>query len=180
MVSRVEDLAEHRPWLLSLIRLWVGEWDLAEDLTQDVLLQAAAALGRFRGEAALRTWLYRIAKNHVMNFRLWQGRQCRSFPREGVPEDGAALGGEALEQLPDGSLDPEHAYLNTELGAAVQSALGALRPDWREVVTLCDLDGLSYAEIAASTGLSRHAVRACLFRARQSLRRRLGPYLSAE
>ncbi len=151
----------------------------AEDLTQDTFVSAFRAYHRFRGDASLYTWLYRIAINRTKN-RLKQMARQRTAeagsldaPLE-VGEDGIS------REVEDWTTAPARVAENRELGAYVQRCVRSLPPDFRSVVVLRDYEGLSYREIAAVEGCSVKAVKSRLFRARSVLRERIRRYLRAD
>lgn len=142
-------------------RVMVGSVDAAEDVTQEVFVALLADLDRYDPQrAAFSTYLYGIVRN-LTRERL--RRDARFFPFDGVsaPDSEAPVTG-PVDHLED-----------AELAGQVRRALRGLAASEREVVVLCDLHGLSYAEAAAVVGASVPAVRSRLHRGRQLLRRRL-------
>jgi RNA polymerase sigma-70 factor (ECF subfamily) len=153
---------QHRVYGLALRML--GRAAEAEDAAQEVFLRVHRALGGFRGESRLSTWLHAIA-SRVCLTRLAERR------RRGEPD------GAALQDLPDGGADPEGAAARGELEAALSAALDALEPERRVVVVLRDVEGLSYQEIAAALAVPVGTVRSRLSRARAELRVRLDRFV---
>ncbi|WP_207782478.1 RNA polymerase sigma factor [Phytoactinopolyspora limicola] len=134
----------------------------AEEAVQDALVSAWQHLAEFRGDAALRTWLFRLTLNRAHNLR----RQRRPEPRE-VDED----------TLPPASgADPEGSTIERELVAALDRALAQLPERQRIIWLLREVDQLSYEEIADITHTSKDAVRGQLHRARRTLAERLAPW----
>ncbi len=144
----------------------------ARDLTQDVFLRAFRAIGSFRGDAALRTWLFRIAVNESRNrFRWWKRRR-----RDAIISLDADLGGSDLkvaDTIADDSIGPEEAALMREREYVLSVALSELPALFREAVVLCDVQGLSYEETAAALGISIGTVKSRISRGREALRRKL-------
>jgi RNA polymerase sigma-70 factor (ECF subfamily) len=146
----------------------------ARDLTQETFLQAFRSIAHFRGDADLRTWLYRIAVNQARNrWRWWKRRR-----RERTVSLDAPVGGRDDSpmgtQIPDTSEgDPEQMALAHERERVLLKALGALARNYREVVVLRDIEGLSYEEVAAALEISVGTVKSRLSRGRTELRRRL-------
>lgn len=138
-----------------------GREDDARDLLQDAFLKAFQKLGRFRGESAFYTWIYRITVNLALSGR--RGR--RVAPATGLapidPPD------------PAPESDPALPLQRAEQDALVQSALDALGPEHRAVVVMKEFDGLRYEQIAAILGVPVGTVRSRLHRARSELRIRL-------
>jgi RNA polymerase sigma-70 factor (ECF subfamily) len=146
----------------------------ARDLTQETFLQAFRHLASFRGEADLRTWLYRIAVNQARNrWRWWKRRRRdRTVSLDAPVSEGvdaplsAGLAG-------DEGLDPERQALAREREAVLHAALQTLSRPYREVIVLRDIEGLSYEEVAAALDLNVGTVKSRLNRGRTELRRRL-------
>ena len=119
------------------------------DLTQDTFLSALTGIKGFRGEAGLRTWLFRIAINHSRNrFRWWKRRRrdvtvsLDATMGDGVPS--------LHETLSDKGRSPEDGAIANERDRAVLGALREMPDVFREAIVLCDLEGLSYEEISAA------------------------------
>jgi RNA polymerase sigma-70 factor (ECF subfamily) len=145
----------------------------ARDLTQETFLRAFQSIGHFRGDADLKTWIYRIAINQARNRWRWWRRRRRdstvsidSTDVEGRPTLVTTL-------RANGSSNPEQATLARERESALRTALGSVRRIYREAVVLRDIEGLSYEEIAATLEISVGTVKSRLARGRQELRRKL-------
>ena len=146
----------------------------ARDLTQETFLQAFRYLGNFRGDADLRTWLYRIAVNQARNrWRWWKRRRRdRTVSLDAPAREGSdAPLSAALEGEP--GADPEQQTLSRERERALHAALKSLSRPYREVVVLRDIEGLSYEEVAVALDLNVGTVKSRLSRGRNELRRRL-------
>ena len=141
-----------------------GEAD-AEDLTQEIFVALHASLPKFRGEAALSTFIYRVAMNHCLKHR------ARQRP-ESVPYDDLPLASPAHQT-------PEHAAARGELASTIEAALATLSTDHREVVVLHELHGLTYAECATALGVPIGTVKSRLFNAFKRLRGQLEGYVHA-
>ncbi len=142
---------------------WSGDVD---DVVQEVFTAALRALPRFRGQAAIETWLYRITVNECRRVRRRSLLRLRFFRR--------VL---AERHNPRPAAPPETALRERETFQRVRQAVQDLPPRYREVVVLHYLEGLAVAEIAAITGLSSGAVEVRLHRARQRLRSALADLL---
>lgn len=146
----------------------------ARDLTQETFLQAFRHLASFRGDADLRTWLYRIAVNQARNrWRWWKRRR-----RDRTVSLDAPVSEEIDAPLSAGlagheGLDPERQALAREREAALHAALKSLSRPYREVIVLRDIEGLSYEEVASTLDLNVGTVKSRLNRGRTELRRRL-------
>jgi len=144
----------------------------AADLTQDTFLRALRAIGSFRGDAELKTWLIRIAINESRNrFRWWKRRR-----RETTISLDASLGDNGItigQTIADNSVSPEQATLERERETALQNALLEIPAVYREAIILCDLEGMSYDETATALGCGIGTVKSRISRGREELRRRL-------
>ena len=142
----------------------------AEDVAQDVFLRVYRGLGRFRGEALFRTWLYQVAINAVRSHLAASPAARGADPPVGRSDNGPA---------PEPAVDDPFARRLADR-QVIDRALAALPPDWREAVTLRDVEGLSYREIADLTGAPIGTVESRIFRARQQLRTTLATLLERQ
>ncbi len=157
-----------------LIRL-TQDAEEAADLTQETFLSALKAIERFRGDADLKTWLFRIAVNESRNrFRWWK----RRFREKTVSLDLPIGAGEIplSETLSSRSANPEETVLRREREAHLSKALGELSSVFREAVVLCDIEGLSYEEIAQALDVNIGTVKSRIARGREELRRKLNDF----
>lgn len=141
-----------------------GRRDEALDVVQEAFLKAFRTLATFRGDSAFYTWFYRI----VLNVAIDLARRERPASPEGLEPLAGPPGGDPAEQ----------AY-RAELRAAIVAALRTLPPEQRAVVVLREIEGLSYAEIAATLQVPIGTVMSRLFYARRKLRAALAPYRGA-
>lgn len=142
------------------------------DVTQEVFIKAYRALPNFRGESSFYTWLYRIAINTAKNALAAQSRRP---PREDVDL-------ETAEQQKFGTrlhdyTTPEHELLSAEIATTIKTALDALSEDLRTAITLRELEGMSYDEIAEAMSCPIGTVRSRIFRAREAIDKQLRPLL---
>jgi RNA polymerase sigma-70 factor (ECF subfamily) len=144
----------------------------ARDLTQETFLRAFQSIGRFRGEADLRTWIYRIAINQARNRWRWWRRRRRDST---VSLD--AVQGQSnqalIATLAESSKNPEQQTLAHERELALRSALQKVGRAYRETLILRDIEGFTYEEIAATLGINVGTVKSRLARGRQELKRKL-------
>ncbi len=159
---------EHSDFVYNVAYRMMGNHEDAEDVAQDAFLSAYRALGRFRGESRVTTWLYRIATNAAL-MRLRKTKLSRSLTHTGIDD---------LE-VPDWSQTPERAAQNSELQDKLRQGLDRLDPDLRAAVVLRDVQGLSNAEAAEVLDLSVAALKSRLHRARVLLRQFLSDYAAA-
>jgi RNA polymerase sigma-70 factor (ECF subfamily) len=145
----------------------------ARDLTQETFLRAFQNIGHFRGDADLRTWIYRIAINQARNrWRWWRRRRRDATVSLDAP---AGPFGQALAATlrAEPSNDPERQTLAHERETVLRAALKTLGRAYRETVILRDIEGFSYEEIATTLGVSVGTVKSRLSRGREELRRKL-------
>jgi RNA polymerase sigma-70 factor (ECF subfamily) len=163
---------ENRDRIYSVIYRLVGDQDEASDLTQDTFVAAFRAYDRFRYEASVYTWLYRIAVNLTKN-RFEKQQRMDSRRSYSLDEPVQLESDELSRQVEDWTLSPERVAENDQLRSIVLTEVNNLKYEYREVVVLRDLEGLRYREIADILGCSVEAVKSRLFRARSVLRERL-------
>lgn len=142
------------------------------DVVQDSFIKAYRALPNFRGESAFYTWLYRIAINTAKNHLVAQSRKnpASSIDAQEAEDYGAS---EWLKEY----ASPEREALAAELESTIQSAMSDLPSDLREAITLREIEGLSYEEIAAVMDCPIGTVRSRIFRAREAIDAKLAPML---
>ncbi len=165
----------HKKIFNVLLRM-IGDFHEAADLTQDVFVQAYRALPSFRGDSKVYTWLYRIAVNRGKN-RMKQIARGNSVITGSLDEPIDTDEG-LTRDVPDQTAVPDRELERRELQAVVSEEINNLPPDFRLVIILRDIEGLSYRDMAEVIGISLEAVKSRLFRARSHLRERLRPYLS--
>ena len=157
--------------LFTLAFRMAGNREDALDLYQEVLLKVHQSLGKFRGEASLRTWMFRIAVNAAKNrTRFWHRlKRGRPISLDAVePEDRPAA-----ERVPDPRPGPEGLTYGQEIQIRVQQELSRLPLNQRAVLVLRDIDGMEYQEIAQTLEISLGTVKSRLARGRDALRRAL-------
>jgi len=147
-----------------------------EDVTQEAFIKAYRALGSFRGDSAFYTWLYRIGINTAKNYLVALGRRA---PTSTGFDNEEAEGFEDAEQLRD-SNTPESELEGKEIAATVNRAMDALPADLRTAITLREIEGLSYEEIASAMNCPVGTVRSRIFRARDAIAAELRPLLGTE
>ena len=150
----------------------------ARDLTQETFMRAFQNIERFRGEASLRTWLYRIAINLARNRWRWWRRKKRdktvSLETPLASDDETPL----WSRLSSDANTPEEDLLAHERQVALQSALTDLSQPFREAVLLRDIEGLTYEEIAAALDVNLGTVKSRIARGRNELKNRLSELFS--
>jgi RNA polymerase sigma-70 factor (ECF subfamily) len=159
-----------------LLSRWVRDPAEVEDVTQEAFIKAYRALPSFRGESAFYTWLYRIAINTAKNYLVALGRRA---PTTTGFDNEEAEGFEDAEQLRD-SNTPETELEGKQVAAVVNKAMEALPEDLRTAITLREIEGLSYEEIADAMNCPIGTVRSRIFRAREAIATELRPLLGTE
>jgi len=144
-----------------------------EDITQEAFIKAYRALPQFRGESAFYTWLYRIAINTAKNHLVAQGRRVPTTTENNAEE---AETFDAAEPLRDIST-PESLLMSKQVAQTVNSAMLELPEELRTAITLREMEGLSYDEIAELMNCPIGTVRSRIFRAREAIAERLRPLL---
>jgi RNA polymerase sigma-70 factor (ECF subfamily) len=163
----VELVQRHRERAVRIAWRLTGEdRATAEEVAQDAFLRAYSGLGRFRDEAELDTWFYRILVRQAANRRRWRGLRQRWGDLWGSGETGAAV--EQVSGRPDSPVDPA-------LRACITEAMDALSPGQRTIFTLVHLEGFTVAEAATMASIAPGTAKSHLHRASKSLRAALEP-----
>jgi len=161
--------------LVSVISRYVNDWSECQDVAQEAFVRAYRAIGSFRGDAQFYTWIYRIAINTAKNWLVSQGRRP---PTEDVAvEDAVQYDGAA--RLHE-SATPERELMRQEIERTVFATVEQLPEELRTAITLREVDGLSYEEIAEAMNCPIGTVRSRIFRAREAIDEQLLPLLSEE
>lgn len=161
---------QHR--IINLVSRFVRDPNDALDVAQEAFLKAYRALPSFRGDSAFYTWMYRIAINTAKNYLVVQSR--RPVERE---QDLAESEQIALESALNDIATPEHMLLTDEIGTTILKAIEDLPEDLSTAITLREVEGLSYEEIATVMACPIGTVRSRIFRAREAIDKRLKPLL---
>ena len=143
----------------------------ARDVLQETMLAAARGFPSYRGEAAVGTWLYTIARSFCI-------KQRRGRVRADSLSSGTSAGDEAHD-IPDPGAAPDEAAMDRELGGAVRRTIDELSRPYREVLVLRDVEGLTAPEVAEALGIGVDAVKSRLHRARVAVREKLAPLVGA-
>ena len=165
-VACAELVAGHERMVYTLALHLLGDRDEALDLSQEVFLRVFRTIQGFRGQSALKTWIYRIVINQARNRQRFWRRRRRS---DQISLDQHVAEHGDLTQPGDGT-SPHRALARKELASRLWSALNDLPFDQRTVIVLREIDGLSYEDIAFSLGVAVGTVKSRLTRARQALR----------
>jgi RNA polymerase sigma-70 factor (ECF subfamily) len=163
---------KHKDRLFSLCYRLLGDYEEANDSAQETFIKVYRSLKKFRLESAFSTWLYRIAVNTCKNkLKSSAFRQKRRM----VPLENPISANRSTpsREIQDDSQSPAMALEKKERMRVIQEAINALPEEQREVVTLRDIEGFSYEEVAEITGFNLGTVKSRLARARLSLRKTL-------
>ncbi|MFQ5754666.1 MAG: RNA polymerase sigma factor RpoE [Acidiferrobacterales bacterium] len=155
-----------------LVGRYVYDRAEVEDVSQEVFIKAYRAIAGFRGDSAFYTWLYRIAVNTAKNYL---ESRARRPPSTDINMEAVEIL-EGAENLRD-MATPEHNLLTDEIAHTVHRAISALPVDLRAAITLRDIDGLSYEDIAQIMECPIGTVRSRIFRAREAIDKELKPLL---
>ena len=160
--------------LARLLSRFVRDPAEVEDVTQEAFVKAYRALPGFRGESVFYTWLYRIGINTAKNY-LVAAKQRPILSADFEDEDGDKTS--AGEQIPDLNT-PETEYMNRQIVETVNQAVATLPEDLRTAITLREMEGLSYEDIAIAMDCPIGTVRSRIFRARDAISAQLKPLLT--
>lgn len=162
---------QHR--IMKVLSRYMYDQHEVQDLAQEAFIKAYRALPNFRGDSAFYTWLYRIAINTAKNHLVAQGRRP---PSEDIDASDAEQydGESALKEY----ASPERELLTDEIQRVVAAAIDELPEDLKTAITLRELEGMSYEEIAEAMDCPIGTVRSRIFRAREAIDAKLKPLLS--
>lgn len=159
-----------------LIARMVRDPDLVQDVAQETFIRAYRALPQFRGDSAFYTWLYRIAVNTAKKMLVELKRDPLVFESARAISDDGDETSRVENELTDGET-PEALMASKEIASVVNAAIEALSEDLRQAITLREIEGLSYEEIAELMNCPIGTVRSRIFRAREAIAARLRPLL---
>ena len=163
---------QHR--IVGLIGRYVSDWSECQDVAQETFLRAYRALGNFRGDAQFYTWLHRIAVNTAKNHLVSQNRRP---PTDDIEVEDAEQYASGM-RLRDNDT-PERELMRQQLEQTVMRAVEALPEELRVAITLREVDGLSYEEIAKKMDCPIGTVRSRIFRAREAIDQEMQPLMDS-
>jgi len=166
-------VAKYQRKLARLLSRFIRDATEVEDVTQEAFIKAYRALPSFRGDSAFYTWLYRIGINTAKNYLVAMGRRApTTTPLDA--EEAENLGeGEQLQDLNT----PENQMMSRQVAESVNQTLGQLPEELRTAITLREIEGLSYEDIASIMNCPIGTVRSRIFRAREAIADQLRPLL---
>jgi len=161
---------QHR--IIQLVNRFVKDPSEAQDVAQEAFIKAYRALGNFRGDSAFYTWLYRIAINTAKNYLMSRNRRHSDYEVD-------VQDAEQVENAPQlkGMETPDNELMNDQIVEAIREAIDQLPEDMRTAITLREFEGMSYEEIAGAMECPVGTVRSRIFRARESIDKKLAPLL---
>lgn len=159
--------------IVAIISRFIRDSAEVHDVAQEAFIKAYRALGNFRGDSAFYTWIYRIAVNTAKNHLVSRGRRP---PATDVDVDDAEFlnGADGLRD----NTSPEHELMKDQLEQVVYKAIQSLPEDLRTALTLREMEGMSYEEIAEVMDCPVGTVRSRIFRAREAVDRQIAPLMS--
>lgn len=155
---------ENQRQVYTLALKMLGNEEDAYDLSQDAFIKAFKNLSKFRGDSKFSVWLYRLTSNLCLDFL--RSRKRRPTVSTAFTNDEDE---ERELEIPDERFSPESVLEKSELRRSVNAALEALPEDYRQIIILREINGLSYDEIAAALSLELGTVKSRIFRARKKL-----------
>lgn len=158
--------------ILSIISRYIKDSAEIHDVAQEAFIKAYRAIGNFRGDSAFYTWIYRIAINTAKNYLVSRGRRPPSSDVD-VEDAEYYSGSDSLKDVDT----PENHAMRDQLEAVVNNAIKSLPEDLRTAVTLREMEGLSYEEIAEVMSCPVGTVRSRIFRAREAIDKEIAPLL---
>jgi RNA polymerase sigma-70 factor (ECF subfamily) len=156
-----------------LVSRFVRSDEEVEDIVQDSFIKAYRALPAFRGDSAFYTWLYRIAVNTAKNYLVSSSRRPHAIGDYGSTDEDGFREDELVSHMNT----PESELITREIAETVNSTMSDLPDDLREAITLREIEGLSYEEIAEVMGCPIGTVRSRIFRAREAISEKIKPML---
>ena len=159
----------HQRRMLNVAYRMLGDYEEACDVVQDAFLAAYRAIGSFRREARFSTWLYGIVVNHARN-RIKQAQDRSRHETRSIDDPVGLKEGSLQREVPDCGESAVEQLEKKEIAARVQECIGALEPEYREVLVLRDIQGFSYDEIGELLKLPDGTVKSRLFRARAAMK----------
>jgi RNA polymerase sigma-70 factor (ECF subfamily) len=166
-------VSKYQRKLLRLLSRFIRDAGEVEDVAQEAFIKAYRALPSFRGDSAFYTWLYRIGINTAKNYLVAMGRRAPTVTEYDSEE---AEGFDDGEQLRDINT-PENVMMSKQIATTVNETMEQLPEELRTAITLREIEGLSYEEIATIMNCPIGTVRSRIFRAREAIAERLRPLL---
>jgi len=168
-----ELVARYQRYVFNIIYQHLGPTDQLEDIAQEVFLRIFKFIGSFRREASLESWIYKVTLNYIRSHLRKQSLQRRMLIQERANDDD---GPELLERLPaTRHADPAETIVPQQIAEQIRKAVYSLKPIYRDVLIMRELQEMSYQEIADILGISIGTVKSRISRARELVREMIGP-----
>ncbi len=158
--------------IVKLVMRYVRDPAEAQDVAQEAFIKAYRALPKFRGDSAFYTWLYRVAINTAKNYLVSMNRRPLEYDLDTQEGEGYTVHANLRDED-----SPDRVLQREELRDTVEQAIAALPEELRTAITLREIDGLSYEEIAQAMVCPVGTVRSRIFRAREAIDQRIRPLL---
>lgn len=166
-------VSKYQRKLLRLVSRLVHDQAEAEDVVQEAFIKAYRAMANFRGDSAFYTWLYRIGINTAKNYLVTQRRRAPTSTDADIEEAETFVDADGLRDINT----PESMLATKQIAATVNSAMASLPEELRNAITLREIEGLSYDEIAEAMACPIGTVRSRIFRAREAIAEKLRPLI---
>ncbi len=166
-------VAKYQRKLIRLLSRFIRDAAEVEDVAQEAFIKAYRALPNFRGDSAFYTWLYRIGINTAKNYLVAMGRRAPTSTSMDAEEAEDLGETELLQDLNT----PENLMMSLQVADSVNQTLEKLPEDLRTAISLREMEGLSYEEIASAMNCPIGTVRSRIFRAREAIAEQLRPML---
>jgi len=166
-------VSKYQRKLARLLARFIRDPAEVEDVAQEAFIKAYRALPSFRGDSAFYTWLYRIGINTAKNYLVSIGRRAPTATEFNSEEAEGFEGGEQLRDINT----PESLLMSKEIASTVNDTMEHLPEELRSAITLREIEGLSYEDIAEIMNCPIGTVRSRIFRAREAIAERLRPLL---
>ncbi len=166
-------VSKYQRKLLRLVSRLVRDQAEAEDVVQEAFIKAYRAMANFRGDSAFYTWLYRIGINTAKNYLVTQSRRAPTSTDADIEEAETFIDADGLRDINT----PESLLATKQIGETVNAAMMSLPVELRNAITLREIEGLSYDEIAELMMCPIGTVRSRIFRAREAIAEKLRPLI---
>jgi RNA polymerase sigma-70 factor (ECF subfamily) len=169
-------VSKYQRKLARLLSRFIRDATEVEDVTQEAFIKAYRALPSFRGDSAFYTWLYRIGINTAKNYLVAMGRRAPTTTEFDSEEAESFEDGDQLRDLNT----PENLLMSKQVAETVNQTLAELPEELRTAITLREIEGLSYEDIANIMNCPIGTVRSRIFRAREAIAERLKPMIGTQ
>jgi RNA polymerase sigma-70 factor (ECF subfamily) len=169
-------VAKYQRKIVRLISRLIRDPAEVEDVAQEAFIKAYRAIPQFRGESAFYTWLYRIAVNSAKNYLASQGRRAPTSTESDAEEAETFSEADLLRDIDT----PESVLMSKQIAQTVNAAMAGLPEELRTAISLREIEGLSYEEIAEMMDCPIGTVRSRIFRAREAIATKLRPLLGTQ